>query len=212
MKFKIPATILVLLLVSATAFAEDAMSPEVDRYMRTIREFTAENEDTPAGEITLGEIRAVIARLSVIRQQIAHVRKSAAISFFMPGAGHIMNGRTGSGVLFAAGGVLISGGTLVGAYFVLPESVQFGNVNYFTDSFAAIEAEWKALSFTDLLPSLGIITAGTIVDMFYRGFVSKKAASVARTAIRNGEKEFEPEFGLFLGGAGKPMMGMRHRF
>lgn len=194
------------------AGAEERMEmAEMKEYEEAIEEFVRENADEEAGSITIGEYRSLMAKLSVLRQESAYVSKTAGSSFFMPGSGHIMNDAVGQGILFGAGGVIISAGTLVGAYFLLPESVQFTELNYFTDPFAEIETAWKALSFTDLLPSLGVLAGGGLIDMIYRGIVAKNAAELARERIDSGAKEFEPEFGLILSG-GMPMVGMRHKF
>lgn len=210
---RVLAAVAVMLLGGSIAAAQERSADRrVDTYETAIRAFTADNQNTPLGDLTVGQIRALMARLSVLRQETAFVKKSAAASFFMPGSGHVMNRQVGKGVLFGLGELAISGGTLVGAYFVLPESVQFGQIDYFDDSFATIEAAWKQLSFTDVLPALGVMTAGGIVDMVYRGLVSRSAAKLARERIESGDKRFEPEFGMFLGAGRRPMMGMRHRF
>lgn len=207
--------IAMLIAVAAVAAAEEKahIAPErTEAYFETITEFTLANADEAAGSITIGEYRTLLARLSVLQQEADYIRKTAASSFLFPGAGHIANGAAGLGILFGTGELLISAGTLVGAYALLPETVQFGQLNYFTDSFAAIEAQWKNLSFMDVLPSMGVLAAGSLIDMIYRGFVSRNAADLARERIDSGDKEFEPEVGLLLGAAGMPMVGMRHRF
>lgn len=212
MKRTVLLTLTLLIATALVAGAEERMEMgEVPGYETAIDEFIQEYIGEEAGSITIGEYRSLIAELSVLRQEAAYVRRTAGSSFIMPGSGHVMNDAVGQGILFGTGGVIVSAGTLVGAYFLLPESVQFTELNYFADPFGEIESAWKALSFTDLLPSLGVLAGGGLVDMIYRGIVAKNAAELARERIESGEKEFEPEFGLLLSG-GMPMVGMRHRF
>ena len=58
-----------------------------------------------------------------------------------------MIGAPGVGAAYATGSVAVIAGAVVGAYFALPEDVQFGEVDYINDSFRATDPN-KATSRT----------------------------------------------------------------
>ena len=124
-----------------------------------LEEMLEGNGDTPIADITLEDAGSLLAELSIAVQKQAFVEKSRAASFLHPGAGQFMNGETGSGLLFLSAEILVSAGTLVGSYFLLPEDLQFGSIDYLNDSYVSIEAAWMDKSFMDLLPSMGVMAA-----------------------------------------------------
>ena len=107
-------------------------------YNQAIDQFMDERATSTMDEITIGDLRQLGATLSVVAQEEDYVRRASHASYLMPGSGHFGVGETGRGVAFLAGSVVIAAGTVVGAYFLLPEEVQFGELDYINDSFREI--------------------------------------------------------------------------
>jgi hypothetical protein len=134
------------------------------------------------------------------------------MSMMMPGLGQFMNEDPGTGALFLSLGVVTGVGGVLGAYFLLPDEVQFDQLNYFKDSFDSIETAWKAQSFVDLLPSLGALAGTGVVQAILRGVSSNHAASLAEQRIAAGEITFEPKLTILPGGPGAMGFGMGMRY
>jgi hypothetical protein len=164
------------------------------------------------GDLTVEEARELLGQISVARQKAAFIERSKAMSFMMPGMGQFANRDPLSGSLFLTADLLVTAGTLVGAYFMLPSELQFGELNYFTDSYSTIKNRWEAQSFVDLLPSLGVLAGGWFVSGGIRFFASKHAEKLARRNIADGTITFEPELVLLPVGPGAMGLGMHMRY
>jgi TM2 domain-containing membrane protein YozV len=168
----------------------------------------AEKKSSVLGELTVGEAQELLGEISIAYQKAAYVSKSRAASFMLPGIGQFMNDEPGAGALFLSLDVLTGVGTLLGAYFLLPDAVQFDQLNYFNDSFQEIEDAWKSQSFMDLLPSLGVLAGGGLVQVILRGVSGNHAAKLAEERIAAGEITFEPKLSILPGGPGAMGFGM----
>lgn len=174
----------------------------------------SENGNTSLSNLSTEKLSKALGVISVARQQQAYVRRSEISSLIMPGAGQFMNHSPGAGALFLGGHLATVAGTLVGAYFLLPSNLQFGSINYFTDSFTNIHNAWMGHSFVDYLPSAAVLAGGMIVDHLIRHFAAENAGDLARTNIKNKKVTFQPEpFLLTHGPHGFGMgFGWRMRF
>ena len=172
----------------------------------------AEQESAVLGDFTVGEAQELLGEISIAYQKAAYVSKSRAASFVLPGMGQFMNDDPGSGALFLSLDVLTGVGTLLGAYFLLPDELQFDQLNYFNDSFSTIENNWKSQSFVDLLPSLGVLAGGGLVQVILRGVSSNHAAKLAEERIAAGEITFEPKLSVLPGGPGAMGFGMGMKY
>ena len=172
----------------------------------------AEQESAVLGDFTVGEAQELLGEISIAYQKAAYVSKSRAASFVLPGMGQFMNDDPGSGALFLSLDVLTGVGTLLGAYFLLPDELQFDQLNYFNDSFSTIENTWKSQSFMDLLPSLGVLAGGGLVQVILRGVSSNHAAKLAEERIAAGEITFEPKLSILPGGPGAMGFGMGMKY
>ena len=168
----------------------------------------AENESSVLGDFTVGEAQQLLGEISIAYQKAAYVSKSRGASFILPGMGQFMNDDPGAGALFLSLDVLTGVGTLLGAYFLLPDELQFDQLNYFNDSFSTIETTWKSQSFMDLLPSLGVLAGGGLVQVILRAVSSNHAAKLAEERIAAGEITFEPKLSILPGGPGAMGFGM----
>lgn len=168
----------------------------------------AEQESAVLGDFTVGEAQELLGEISIAYQKAAYVSKSRAASLMLPGMGQFMNDDPGSGALFLSLDVLTGVGALLGAYFLLPDELQFDQLNYFKDSFSTIENTWKSQSFMDLLPSLGVLAGGGLVQVILRGVSSNHAAKLAEERIAAGEITFEPKLSILPGGPGAMGFGM----
>lgn len=206
---------LLLLAILAPVFAqqggmgrEEDMEHEMLEVEREINDLLRNYFGRPGrasiGDVGLNDIRDLAARASVLEQQRRYIAKARLSSFAMPGLGQFATDRDLEGVLFLAGDLVVAAGTIVGVHFTLPATVRFDatgatGLNYFTNSYANIETAWKALSFEQLLPAAGVMTAGSIVSGLLRWWSSSHAAEAARENIADGSVTFEPRPYLFLG-------------
>ena len=172
----------------------------------------AENEGSVLGDLTVGEAQELLGEISIAYQKAAYVAKSRAASLMLPGMGQFMNDDPGIGALFLSLDLLTGVGTVLGAYFLLPDELQFDQLNYFKDSFGTIETEWKKQSFTDLLPSLGVLAGGGLVQVILRGVSGNHAAKLAEERITAGEITFEPKLSILPGGPGAMGFGMGMKY
>ena len=135
-----------------------------------------------------------------------------AASVIVPGMGQFMNDDPGMGALFTSLGVVTGVGGLLGAYFLLPGELQFDELDYFDDSFATIEDAWKAQSFVDLLPSIGVLVGTGVVQVIIRSVSGDHAAKLAEQRIAAGEITFEPKLTILPGGPGTMGFGMGMKY
>ncbi|MDA8410122.1 MAG: hypothetical protein M0001_06985 [Treponema sp.] len=152
------------------------------------------------GDKKLGDLDgpALAALAQKVRQaefERAFVNHAALMSFVIPGSGQFMSGNPGGGAAFLAAQVAVVGGTMAGAYFLLPADLRFDKLDYLGSPMVNIKNTWQAHSIADYLPSFGVMVAGMVVDMPLRYFAAKGAASDARAAIKAGTVKFEPEIG-----------------
>jgi hypothetical protein len=188
------------------------MGMEAELLEQELEAVLAGEESTVLGDLTVGEAQELLGEISIAYQKAAYVSKSRAMSMMLPGLGQFMNDDPGMGALFLSLDVLTGVGTLLGAYFLLPGEVQFDQLNYFNDSFGTIEAAWKAQSFVDLLPSLGVMAGGGLVQVILRGVSSNHAAKLAERRITAGEVTFEPSLMIMPFAQGNMGFGMGMKY
>ena len=175
--------------------AEEMAAVDLERIPRTdllLRELSDVLGDQ--GEAELGGLRLqeVLADASVRLQEIAHVEKTKARSWALPGLGHFANGEPATGSLYAAAGVSVAAGALLGAYFLLPGNLQFGDLDYLNDSFQTIQDRWKSHSLVDYMPSLGALAGGFAFWAVAANFASRSAVDLAIERIKSGGITFQP--------------------
>jgi hypothetical protein len=171
-----------------------------------------EYADKQIGELTFSEIHDLQGRISVVQQKMMFVHKSKIASFIKPGMGQFINGENGSGALFLTADLAVLTGKLVGAYLLLPAELQFKELDYFNDSYAAIKAEWEMQSFMDLLPSVGVIVGASLVRIILRGISSKHAGKLAVDSILSDKRTFDVDISPMHFGNGMMGMGMQIKY
>jgi len=190
------------------AFADD---PDIGLYRSSIDEVLADDITRPVGQLTVGEIARLMNQVSVAKQEYRWIKRSEHASMVLPGIGQYMNGDSLNGTLFLTGDLLLFAGTIVGAYFLLPEDLRFSSIDYFGDSASSIHDAWDGHSFRDFLPSLGALTGGLILQGVLRAVSAAHAARDARENIRAGRITFEPEPLFFSDEAGQFGFGLGAR-
>jgi hypothetical protein len=185
-----------------------AMWKEEEFLRQQLEAALADDQGKELGDLTVAEAQELLGEISIAYQKAAYVSKSRAMSMMLPGLGQFMNDDPGMGALFLSLDIVTGVGMLLGAYFLLPDELQFDQLNYFSDPFIDIENAWKAQSFTDLLPSLGVLAGGAIVQGILRGVSSKHAANLAEQNIAAGNVTFEPKVYMLPLGAGAMGFGM----
>ncbi len=187
----------------------DLSEEEMLPYNSEIEQFIAERPAVSVGDITLGEMRELGARLSVVAQEESYVRSARHASQAMPGAGHFMIGENGRGAAFMTGAVLVVAATVVGAYLVLPDEVQFHELDYINDSFSDIERAWRGESIASVLPAFGVLLAGGAVHGLLGALASGDAEERAREQIVSGKTRFEPKPFIYPDATGRLILGAR---
>lgn len=173
-------------------------SSYVSQEFQSIFESSAES---PIGEVSLGEVREMLGLLSIAMQKEAYISGAKKASFMIPGLGQFKTGDTLSGVLFLSTDILLTAGALVGAYFLLPDDLQFGQLDYFNTPFSDIKDAWHSHTFVEMLPSMGVVAGGWLLQAGLRMWSSKHASKLARRNIEEGVVSFEPRL-LMMPGMG----------
>lgn len=187
----------------------DLTEEEMLPYNDAITEFMRAHESATLDQLTIGDLRDLGAHLSVVAQEEDYVRTARQSSRLMPGAGHFMIGEGGRGAAFTTGSVLIVAGTIVGAYFALPDEVQFGDVDYINDSFREIGTAWRGESIASMLPAVGVLIGGGIVHAILGEIASNDAERRARAQVESGAVRFDPQPFIFPDAQGRLMLGAR---
>lgn len=145
------------------------------------------------GGFTLNEMKEVALDLSIPFQKMQHVKESKIASAVLPGLGQYMNNDPLGGTLFLISDITVIAGTLIGAYFVLPDELRFDRLNYFSDSRSTIRDRWDNQSFNDLLPTMGVMVGGFVVSGVIRLLSAEHAGKLAQKNIAEGKIQFEPK-------------------
>lgn len=214
-------SVLLIATTPSVLFAADwGESDERDRltdeeiliYNETITAFLDASEDETLAELTLGDLRALGARLSVVGQQEDYVRSARRASYMFPGSGHFMIDEPGVGAAFATGALLVGAGTLVGAYLLLPDDLKFDELDYINDSFRDISREWRGESIASMAPAAGVLIGGMIVNAILGEIAASDAESRARAQIASGAVAFDPQPFIYPDAHGRLILGARVGF
>ena len=111
----------------------------------------------------------------------------------LPGTGQYINDDPLGGTLFLVSDMVITAGTLIGAYSFLPDELKFNRLNYFRDSIATINERWENQSIMDMLPGMGAIAGGFVVSGIIRLISATHAGKLAQKNIAEGKVQFEPK-------------------
>lgn len=104
-----------------------------------------------------------------------------------------MNDDPASGTFFLLTDIAVITGTLIGAYYLLPDELKFDRLNYFRDSSATINERWENQSFMDMLPTMGVIAGGIVISGIVRLISATHAGKLAQRNIAEGKIQFEPK-------------------
>lgn len=159
---------------------------------RELRQVLGEKQNVPLTALSVAEVNEITDLISVAVQQQHHVRKAAFLSALVPGLGQFVNGGAGAAAGFFATDILIQASAAVAWYLLLPASVQVGNLNYLQTPVGDIEARWKALTVSEMLPSAAIVVSAAILSATVRSLSSRHAADLAVRALEDGVIVFEP--------------------
>jgi hypothetical protein len=192
---------------AACAGAQQALSPA--GMQAELGAALQEMSASQLGTLTVGDLTRLAARISIAEQQRRYIQRARTASWHLPGAGQLMTGDTLGGSLFLAGDAAVIAGTLIGAYLLLPSSVQFSSLDYFNDPISTIRSRWEGNSILNYLPSCGILLGGMIVKHILGHFSAEEAVKRARQNIAEGTVTFTPNF-EFL--EGRPEAGLRMRY
>ena len=172
-----------------------------DAFVDLLKESTVvinEQALTPMGGITLGKLEEIAEGIYLASQKMEFVQRARTASLILPGVGQFINGDVVGGSLFLLMELAIVGGTIVGAYFLLPSDLQFHNLDYVNKPSVDIRNVWESHSLMDLLLPMGVAAGGLLVEIVLRGVASFHAGEVAKKNIAEGKISFEPGSGSAL--------------
>jgi hypothetical protein len=211
--------LLALLAIGATAFAAPRGGRHMDpflldeAFLRTeVDKALAGERDQALGTLSVGELQDLLGRLSVAQQKAAFVARSRALSMMMPGFGQLMNKDATSGALFLTADLALMAGTLVGAYFLLPEDLRFDRLDYFNTPYKTIRDRWESHTFVESLPTLAVLAGGGLLKAILGGISANHAEKLARRNIEEGKITFEPRLVLLPHGPMGMGWGMDFRY
>jgi len=182
-------TIVLLAAALLCAGGASAKPRTFDPVAEAVAALAADRGASQLGAMTVSDIEKAVARLSVAVQQEAWIRGSSMASFALPGLGQFLNRDPLGGTLYLTGSVAVTAGTLVSAWFLLPDDVQAG---WFTTPIGTLESAFKSHSVAEYLPSLGVMAAGVVVDAVLRCLSASGAAHLAERRVLDGTIGFEP--------------------
>jgi len=160
--------------------------------------------DRKLGDLTGAELAAIQEKLRFEARQAVFVARTARLSFVLPGLGQFATGNPGTGTAFFVDNLALIGGTLAGAYFLLPADLRFDRIDYFSASRQTVRTAWESHTMREMMPVMGVMMAGLVIDMHLHAFSAFDAAKDARKLVDEGKADLEPRFG-------PGFMGMRYR-
>lgn len=178
--------------IPGTAGSIAVISPIETRSSRLLTERLAEAGDRPVVEISISDVIEILELASLAEQEAGHVASSRVRSFLVPGWGQYANGDTRSALLYFLADTTVGLTTIGLCYWLLPPSVQWRNLNYLQTPFESIRDRWAALSASELIPSISVSIAGSILGLALRHFAAENAEATAIAAIEEGLVGFEP--------------------
>ncbi len=161
---------------------------------------------TDVGDLTVGDLQDMAARLAAAHAKASFVPRSAKMSMMMPGLGQFVNGDPGAGALFMAGSAAVAAGTIAAAWLLLPLDVQPQTL--FVAPVSSFQARFEGHTPLEYLPSAAVVVGGMLLDGVLRAASAHHAARLAAKNLEEGRVTFEPGAGPMGGGF---MLGVKVR-
>lgn len=216
--------IFIVTLICATAFSafadtdgsEHGKKHRSNPFNAEYEAFLDEHRDTAIGDLTFGDVEESLLRMSIPMQESAYISRISSASRVVSGMGQFMAGDALSGTLFLAADILVAAGTIVGTYLLLPEELQFDQLDYFGTPLTQIKETWKTqaelATLSTAWPTLAVIAGGSILHKVFSTWSSKHATRLAKDNIKEGKVTFEPSASFMMSHQGRLGFGMGFRF
>ena len=162
------------------------------RSSRLLAERLATAGNPAITDLRVDDLIEILNLVSLAEQESTHVRASRARSLVVPGWGQLTNGDRGPALLYFTADMTIQAAAFTLFSWMLPPSVQWRNLNYLQTPFETIKDRWSALTASELIPSISVSAAGSILSLALRYFAAEDAGRRAMSAIDNGRIVFEP--------------------
>lgn len=196
------AAALLLFLAAFAAVAKPALS--IPSLSQEVSAALADYSARDVGDLTVGELEEIAARVAVAQRRASFVPKSAMMSMMMPGMGQFVNGDKAAGALFAAGHVAVAAGTIAAVWLLLPLDVQPQSL--FVEDLSQFKPALEGHSPLEYLPAAAAAAGGMLLDGILRSASAHHAARLAAKNLAEGRVSFEPGIGM---GGGGFMMGVK---
>lgn len=181
-----------LLLLATAAFAGGpgtAWPSPADEISAALEQYRG----AEVGDLTVGDLEDIAARLALAHRKASFVPRSAKMSMMMPGLGQFANGEPGAGVLFMAGSAAIAAGTIAATWLLLPLDVQPQTL--FVAPLSSFEARFHGHTPLEYLPAAAAVLGGMLLDGALRAASAHHAARLAARNIEEDRVSFEPAAG-----------------
>ena len=142
-------------------------------------------------ELTISEHIAIAAEISVEMQKSSYIYRAAMSSFTIPGIGQFKTGETLPGILHLTAQVAITGGTIAGLYFLLPEDLKQFDLTK-EERHDLFRSYMTSERIGLILPAAGVAAGGFILSTVNSVIASKSAAKSAQANIDSGKITFKP--------------------
>ena len=141
-------------------------------------------------DLTVADWKALAEAESVERQERGYVMGASVSSFLLPGLGQFKVGDPLGGTLNLVGHVALVGGTLYGAWLLMPADIKNADRDQRREKFGATLFSDPA----QVAPVVGIVVGGVALSIVQRFWASGDAKAQALSNLESGKVVFEPQF------------------
>lgn len=159
----------------------------------SLEDWAKARETTKVGDLTVGDLKALAEAQSIERQKARYVHGAEFASFLIPGLGQFKTGDVAGGTLNLAGQIALVGGTLYGAWALLPSDLQ--NMNLSKEARSSLMRHYWVNEPAKVAASAGVMVGGMALSVVHRFWAAADAGDKAEANIASGKVTFEPELG-----------------
>lgn len=159
----------------------------------SLEDWASARADTKVADLTVADLKALAEAQSVERQEARYVHGAAFSSFLVPGLGQFKTGDVTGGVLNLAGQIALVGGTLYGAWALLPSDLQDLDLSH--GARKDLMRNYWVHEPGKVAASAGVMVGGMALSLAHRFWAAGDAADKAEANLASGQVTFEPDLG-----------------
>lgn len=159
----------------------------------SLEDWASTRAETKVADLTVGDLKALAEAQSVERQERRYVHGAAVSSFLVPGLGQFKTGDAVGGTLNLAGHIALVGGTLYGAWALLPSDLQDLDLSH--GARKDLMRNYWLHEPGKVAASAGVMVGGMTVALVHRFWAASDAGEKAEANLASGKVTFEPDLG-----------------